>query len=266
MKITTGPFRGIEINTNEIGVYIPYGSTEPAKHYWMTPYRMRHFLEKYPPSEGYGIRIQHSPGPFDLPDYRKQEPQHAPLVQPTHLFIASFVHRDVVLAQASTLAIIDGPSAWERGEDIARGRLLAACGLPTWIDEPNVSDARSPASKVSTTIPLAMPSIHSPQASHQPQEPASGAVADQDGPSKPAVKIIEFPPGDAVRDHEVRDDNAPAMISTSINTNLRDQILQLSKFLNVPVPKIETTEQAKTFYRELLIMQSNPGASSARGG
>lgn len=259
MQINTGPFKGLTIPEHEIGTYSSYPDAE-EKRYWTTAARTRHFLDKFPMTEGYAITVSHSHGPFDLPDYRKAAASGEIQIQPTHLFIATFSRNGVVLNQASALVIIDAPSAWEKGEDIARGRLYAACGLPTWIDESDSTRNYGNRPRQHQT-PLVQP-----QHAAAVTPDAIGVVGESttDEPAAieaaPSADVIPHPAAASTTATVRSADSQPSGIGPAVNDNLREQIIQQAAVLKVEIPSITTNAQAKEFYKKLLVQASAGGS------
>lgn len=127
--IKAGPFTGVTVQEEDL-IFLP-GESGMAIEWWPAHVRTPLFLDRFPPQDGWTIEIGAERGPFDLPDYRTPTlGAEGPVVQPTQLFTAALKRAGQVVNQASSLEIIDGPKAWERGETNARGRLYDALGLP----------------------------------------------------------------------------------------------------------------------------------------
>lgn len=270
MRIEKGPFAGIEIPDAELS-YLPNadGTTVP---FWATHHRTPIFLERFKIEEGWQVVVETNVGAFDLPDTRQMS--STPLVQPTQLFVAKLIRGGAVHAQASTLAIIDGPSAWERGETTARGRLYEASGLPGFLraesaaDTPRATqptasrtlipveiqpvpvDASSRSSRQDAEPVRPMEAVVQPQVSEQHQEPE--ADGERDGTvSTPAVDVA--PASTTVVAMPQREDVlGKGNIARNVDGNLREQIIVLAEAGRYRIPVIADNVAAKAFYKRLL--------------
>lgn len=266
MKIEKGPFAGTEIPSNEL-ISLP-NSDGTNSDWWPTPNRTPVFLDKFRHSEGWSIEIRHEPGPFNLPDYRNAVAGQA-TVQPTQLFVAVLMKDGRVVNQASSLEIIDGSKAWERGETNARGRLYEAMGLPgsprnflhQLLGDRKHDNPLSSAAGV-TIIPIAAPkaqasgSTAAPIATAAP-EPAPVANADvATTATSPAPTPVETPAAatDVPQPQEPSTPaaKAPAPQPSTINANLLKQIQVQAKIKGKEVPTFADNDAAKAFLKELL--------------
>jgi len=277
MKIDKGPFADTEIPEGEI-THIQ--TSDGLLPFWPTEARTPVFLEKYSPEMGWQILVETASGGFDLPDTRNlDQHQQSVLVQPTQMFVVKLVKDDKVYSQGSTLAIIDGPSAWERGESVARGRMYAASGLPGFLKLfPNTTDSSKGARNIptveatSTTIPLVITPIateSSSRGARDEEEPGSAVDLGQSNITGDTASRTDSQVSDLTASAEPTQTPAAAAtvlkhpaakadrlgkknIGKEVDENLREQIIVLSESMNVPIPVIETSAEARDFYKKLL--------------
>lgn len=268
MRIEKGPFSGTEIPDTELS-YIPNadGTTVP---FWATHHRTPLFLERFKIEDGWQVIVETNPGGFDLPDTRQMTA--APLVQPTQLFVAKLIRGGVVHSQASTLAIIDGPSAWERGETTARGRLYEASGLPGFLRAEQLGDltrSQQQTSAVKTTIPIEIQPIpvdSSSRSSRMDEEQALPVLTDvQPQPSEQSSEAVMTTAAEptttvdpvqavstVVRMPQREDVLGKGNIAKTVDGNLREQIIVLAEAGRYRIPVIADNAAAKAFYKRLL--------------
>lgn len=271
MKIERGPFAGTQIPENELSVIYNHDGT--TTDWWPVANRTPVFLEKFPPHEGWSIEVRREPGPFNLPDYRNAVGSEV-TVQPTQLFVVVLLKDGVVVNQASSLEIIDGGKAWERGETNARGRLYEAMGLPGSTKpflHQLLGDAKQPERPVSTAagvtiIPIATPkpSTDAPaiaptgvapvdEAAPLPSAAATDAPVVSNAPVAPPASP-EQPAQDTATPTTSRStgSNTATPQSSSINANLLKQIEVQARIKGVDVPAFADNAAAKVFLRDLL--------------
>lgn len=296
MKIEKGPFAGTEIPENEITfVLMANGDDVP---FWQTHCRTPIFLDKFPSSDGWQVIVENHAGPFNLPDTRRADGINVEiLVQPTQLFVAKLIKDGSVYSQASLLAIIDGPSAWERGETTARGRLYEANGLIGFLPKnmqglPPVRRASEQLPEVSPgkadVIPMSVAAVSTTSSSRnsmsdEEEEQATTAAADPTPAQESSVDTAASPAADAATDNqqepnqvqaeasEVRSSNVVPHprnqgdnigrrnIAKGVNENLREQIIYLAEANGTQIPMITDNKEAKQFYKQLL--GASPSAS-----
>lgn len=296
MKIEKGPFAGTEIPENEITFMLMANGDDVP--FWPTHTRTPLFLDKFSPDDGWQVIVESHAGPFNLPDTRRADGTNFEiLVQPTQLFVAKLIKDGSVYSQASMLAIIDGPSAWERGETTARGRLYEANGLIGFLPK-SMSGVPSPARRASeqapevspTTadvIPMSVAAVQGTSSSRrsineEDEAQAATAEADQtpaqessvDTNAEPAAAteeqqepiLVQAEASEAGRTNVVqhpknREDNIGRRnIARGINDNLREQIIYLAEASGTQIPVISDNKEAKAFYKQLL------GANSSATG
>lgn len=166
------------------------------------------FLETFPPDEGWGVISEHRAGDFSLPDPYTLSEAGQPVPQPTEWITMKLVDpAGRVVAQATSLAIINGPKAFERGETVARGRLYEALGLPKTtapiVDEPQrhadrpTQEAAAPERPLLTSV-TAMPVITPSAPPAPPAQPAQSTEAPtsvngraEELPKRSTIKQIE---------------------------------------------------------------------------
>jgi hypothetical protein len=268
MKIDKGPFAGTEIPTNELIAIPNHDGTN--SDWWPTANRTPVFLDKFRHAEGWSIEIRHEPGPFNLPDYRNAVQGQA-TVQPTQLFVAVLMKDGRIVNQASSLEIIDGGKAWERGETNARGRLYEAMGLPgspkpflhQLLGDRKIDNPVSTAAGV-TIIPIAAPKAQAPAPSVAPivattAEPAPVPSADA-APAAASPTPASNEPAVKATEAQVPQTPAPpakesASQPSTINANLLKQIQVQARIKGVEVPTFADNDAAKAFLKGLLTPQ-----------
>lgn len=231
------------------------------------------FLDTFPPDEGWGVITEHKAGDFSLPDPFTLDASGQPIPQPTEWVTAKLVDPvGRVVAQATSLVVINGPKAFERGETIARGRLYEALGLPRTtapvVDEPEKRAHRcdpqpaKPAPVVeqpapsSTETPLlaaveALPSGRRPgygpapaaappmaaKAEEQASETAQSAVDSSTQPTEPA-------PAQSSPAAKTSDGAPPKRSTLKV-------IERQAKSRGIQVPAFTTEDEAAGFLRQL---------------
>lgn len=152
MNLTHGPFKGIEIGDGELRPLTNQTTDEIIQRdgkdvmIWGVHYRTQHVLEKFPPEEGWAIRVTNEPGPFNIPDpytlVSDASGNQVPAMQPTVLFTAQLLGPKAnVIAEASLLKVINSHWAWQSGQSSVRGALYDALGLSVSFDH---SDSAEP--------------------------------------------------------------------------------------------------------------------------
>ena len=264
MQIIKGPFRGIDIPDHEITVI-----GDDLVPFWGTSYRTPLFLERFPPTDGWQVILDYCPGPIDLPDIRDASiPRSDVLVQPTQLFIAKLLRNGCIINQASVLAIIDGPSAWERGETTARGRLYEAMGLPGILKitghETNVGNQLSGFARPVPGLPLVLPiaAAAEPDSNATTVSTVAITAAEPKGPevappdqSQKADTVISSSPMETVAtlpEANSRPFTATSTIASSVNSNFRDQIVILASTRKIACPTIANNAEAKAWLKDNL--------------
>lgn len=145
------------------------------------------FLEKFPPDKGWQLQVVSSMAPLDMPAYRNAGGQPCPAM----FFQASLTSpTGVTIATASTLWVIDGPTAYEKGETNARLRLYQACGLQTAFE--SVGPASAPPSGGTGSAAPVIKATSEPERSYdrksdgKTEAPVAAAPAVSD---EPAVEV-----------------------------------------------------------------------------
>lgn len=232
MKINNGPFAGTIVPAHELQTLFNYDGT--TTDWWPVAFRTPVFLDKYSPSDGWCIEVRNEQGSFNLPDYRNGVGGEI-LTQPTQLFVATLKRNGIIVNQASSLEVIDGAKAWERGETNARGRLYEAMGLPGSTKTISPSDNAFPSGGSNVTaLPVRMPGLQSPkEVDHVEGEALSSA------------------PPETTSTHEQPSDQ-PEKPKTNAMANLLQQINTMAKIKGIVVPDLSDLEAAKSFYRDLL--------------
>lgn len=276
MKIESGLFSGIVIPESEI-VFLRNDSAD-ATPWWAPVFRTPHFIQKFSPLDGWSVIVNAKPGEFNLPDYENTQAGEKPPVQPTQLFEATLVKEGIVYATASSLEIIDGEKAWERGETNCRGRLYEALGLPGSLKGtvPAPGNAQKNTTKPGqkpplVVVPMAAAPAQTDQVQQQPavtlvEVQAQQHVTDSDSASEtpsdqsePESTTTEATSADVTPTTPVQ--SGPIQHAPGINANLLSQIERQARLVGVPVRSLSSNDDAKKFFAELL-SQSNTKAAS----
>lgn len=279
MKIESGLFAGIEIPESEIAFLRNDNGDTTA--WWAPAFRTPHFIQKFSPLDGWAVIVNAKAGEFNLPDYANTPDGSAPPVQPTQLFEAKLVKEGVVFATASSLEIIDGEKAWERGETNCRGRLYDALGLPGALKggnaNPSTGTSANKGNKGGTSIgkpPLVVvPMTAAPAQTDQAHQPAVTLVEVQAQPISDINTIPETPTDQREPESTTTDATNADVTPTSpvqagpiqhapgINSNLLSQIERQARLVGASVRSLASNDDAKKFFAELLT-QSNTKAAS----
>lgn len=235
MEITQGPFKGTPIPAEEI-VFITNPDTMEETAWWPVAARTQVFLEKFAPQDGWSVEVENGPGPFNLPDYRNQIAGQEAVLQPTWLFTTTLKHNGVIVNQASSLEVIDGPKAWERGETNARGRLYDSMGLPG-----NVGRSRPrggvPLAVVKTEAPVITPVLEDNSAQTTDSSAVEAEASQPDAPSQ-------------VSQGSEAKAQAPGQ---AIDRNLLQQIHTMARIKGIQVPaSFADAAEAKQFLKDVV--------------
>ncbi len=256
MLTRQGPFAGVEVQTRDLfdvkdhegnlmmrDGQIVRGVPVAA----LTPI----FLELFDPKEGWGVTTEHRSAEYTLPDPWTLDELGRPLNQPTEWITVSLVAPNGrTVAQASSLAIVNGPKAFERGETIARSRLYEALGLPR-TTAPLVEEG-APAS-IALPKPVAEP-VDQAQSGKRP-----GVVALPSGHSTRAIEAPATPVAEPLIATVVTTVVEKAHVESEgdylSGPPKRSTLAQLSrqaKLRGRAVPSFSTEQEARAFQRELL--------------
>lgn len=130
ISIQNGPFEGTFFDQGE--TYLAETDDGSVRYGVHLSRLTQQFLTVFKPSEGWSVSIEGEIKPFDMVPLPNRDPaavdpgQHVP----TALFVASLRNsQGRVIATASTLWTLRGPTEWEKGETNARLRLYDAVGL-----------------------------------------------------------------------------------------------------------------------------------------
>lgn len=281
MKIESGLFSGIVIPESEIAFL--RNDSGDATPWWAPVFRTPHFIQKFSPLDGWAVIVNAKAGEFNLPDYANTPDGSAPPVQPTQLFEAKLVKEGIVFATASSLEIIDGEKAWERGETNCRGRLYDALGLPGALKggnaNPSTGTSANKGNKGGTStgkpplvvVPMTAAAAQIDQVQQQPavtlvEVQAQQHVTDSDSASEtptdhsePESTTTEATSADVTPTTPVQ--SGPIQHAPGINANLLSQIERQARLVGVPVRSLSSNDDAKKFFAELL-SQSNTKAAS----
>ncbi len=233
IKIESGLFTGTEIPDNQV-VTLTDDNNQPLFkadgnliQYWPAMYRTPIFLTKFSPLDGWGIEIEHKQSPFQFQS-RFPSRDGSIVVQPTIYLTATLTKDGKTIAQASSLATIEGPKSFEAAESIVRGRLYDALGL----SYPRYQEIDTPASeprKTATVTP-----ISAPAKAPAPAEPSETTASEP---------VSEATPPQA---------EAPAQVAGSIERNLMSQITLQCNKKGIEVPILANNDEAKKFLTDLL--------------
>jgi len=205
--IKQGPFAG-----TEIPVDATRAAVEGSGVWWSPRDRTPSVLDRFPPEAGWGITVTRQPSDLLMPAMCQQtnkyytDPTGSTMRFPTVYVDAALVREDgKVVAQAGTLVILDGPRAFEQGENNARNRLYEALGLcgAHDIDEfaedpaakpPVIKDSPSSTANVSSINPMsgvrAVPSTNR----HHQDAPVAAVLLPAKEPAPQAAVKAEAPP------------------------------------------------------------------------
>lgn len=128
--VPAGPFKGISANAGEIAQKFDHNS---CRDYlvWDTHARTRHFLDVFPPKEGWRIEVTEENLGFKMLDAFTLDPQGRPLYIDAWRFTATLKDSDGnIVNNGSTIQLMNCPMALEMGETRARSKLYQALGLP----------------------------------------------------------------------------------------------------------------------------------------
>lgn len=199
ITITKGPFKGETFDASRTAM----ATDENGNSYLQLRFAdaTQAFLEKFPPTDGWQLVITSTLATLDMPAYRRNDGVQYPAM----LYQASLLSpNNVTIATASTLWVIDGPTAFERGETNARMRLYQALGLQIHFNgtppAAPTKDSSTPVKVVPTSEPPRGPRQAKPAPAVAAPEPAQADAAEADAAS----------PTDPVSE-----DSAPAEASTA---------------------------------------------------
>lgn len=269
MKIESGLFAGIEVPESEI-TFLRNDGGEPTP-WWAPMFRTPHFIQKFSPLDGWAVIVNAKAGEFNLPDYSNATPGAQPPIQPTQLFEARLVKEGIVFATASSLEIIDGEKAWERGETNCRGRLYEALGLPGAVKGANAGVTSPTQVKghktAKTAAPVVVPMAGTPTPATQPQHVVTTQATEPDSSPEPVVEaapVVEQVIPEPVASIAVDNSTAPPATvqhAPGINANLLSQIERQARLVGLPMRSLASNEDAKKFFAELLKQSSTKVAS-----
>lgn len=303
--IQGGPFDGLKVPASEL--YEMYNDGVPQidkdgkiAMYWDLAARTQHFLSVFKPTDGWCVRIKAERVDVWLTDKRThvidEQGREVYAQQPTVNFTAALINpAGQVVATASALAMINGLSAWEKGEGKARSRLCSALGLtiPSARDDDELrpsdkqTDAPSKGDGVASVTPLNLDDSDPSKGSESQVETATKGKADeatsedaeakaetpepQKGKSKKAkTKKAEVEdvkePDKATKTAEAEPkSNEGATPSSDINKNLLRQAQHRAKLQRVDVPEFANNGELQVFMQGLLKNSSSKNASNGAG-
>lgn len=217
------------------------------------------FLEKFPPTDGWQLQVVSSMAPLDMPAYRSGDGTPCPAM----FFQASLMSPSgVTIATASTLWVIDGPTAYEKGETNARLRLYQAAGLQTSFDIPGSTPQAMGASSGAPTItPTSEPERsydRNPKA--KAEQPAAAAPAASDEQPVQEDAQTSIPEAQAETTEGEREQPAQEAKATKTATpanpdapskSLLKSIETQCKMRGVQMPELATKADAMAFLKSL---------------
>lgn len=232
IKIESGLFSGTEIPDNQV-VTLTDDNNQPLLRadgnliqYWPAMYRTPIFLSTFSPLDGWGIEIENKPSTFQFQS-RYPSRDGSIIVQPTIYLTATLTKDGKTIAQASSLATIEGSKSFEAAESIVRGRLYDALGLsyPRYQEvETQAPEPRKSASVTSLPVPAKAPAI-AESTDTTASEPVSEASPQTE---------------------------APAPVAGSIERNLMSQITLQCNKKGIEPPILSNNDEAKKFLTDLL--------------
>lgn len=247
LKIENGLFSGTVIpetqivtltDDNNLPIFKSDGS---LIQYWPSFYRTPIFLEIFTPLQGWGILIETSDSKFQFPS-RFPSRDGALVFQPTLYITAKLMKDGQIIAQATSLATMEGSKSLEAAESIARGRLYDALGLsfPRY-QEP------APVSPSATDHVKPVPSNTVTQIkSIEPKEDAQDI--------KP--ELPEAATSNEVVVETKANSTKVGKVNGDIERNLLQQVILQCNQRGVDVPSFESNSDAKAFLLSLLKKQA----------
>lgn len=213
------------------------------------------FLDTFPPTEGWAVLTDHQPGCFNLPDPYTVDGHGKPIPQPTEWITVRLLDpQGRVVAQATSLVIINGPKAYERGETIARGRLYEALGLPR-STAPVVEDLPTAGKTPAATTATATTASTQPSATASGLQAAVKALPSGKRPTDVAPvaprEVAPTPPGPSAEQEAADDGNTQASPNDPPKRSTLKVIERQAKVRCVSVPSFRTEQEAAAFLRQL---------------
>ncbi|MES1927439.1 hypothetical protein [Salinisphaera sp. T31B1] len=210
--------------------------------------RLPSFLEAYPPSQDYQVRIEyldpieakpglsalyqtaiaggHNPADIGLP----------PITGNTMIFRAELVSpNDKIIGSASALVLIQEYKDWEKGETAARQRLLASLGFGGEVFDNDEGRDQRGQGFTPAPVPAAAPSDKS----------SSAAVVPIKGKSQPTPAVVE-------PSVESTSQKPQAATESSIPQALVRQIDHQSALKGIDVPEYSNHAEAKAVLKQLI--------------
>lgn len=214
--------------------------------WWPVARRTPYFLERFPPEQGWQVRITHETGKFELPDH--QQTSRFPAV----LSKAELIDpQGRVVATATKLIPITGPDALEGGETQLRGRLYEALGLIGTIRPADELDRRgiarsNIASRAPAPAPVAASTERAPDIAGakttEAAPVAAASVAEEAPPPSPSASRPER----QLRAVGSRRHAAPAGISPK----LHNAVVAIAKLRKIDAPEFTTDAAAQAWLNE----------------
>lgn len=263
ITITKGPFKGETFDASRTAL----ATDENGNSYLQLRFAdaTQAFLEKFPPTEGWQLVITSALATLDMPAYRRNDGVQYPAM----LYQASLIApSNATIATASTLWVIDGPTAFERGETNARMRLYQALGLQIHFNgTPQAApakDSSAPLKVVATSEPPRGPRQATPAPAADAPAPAQVAAADADAASPADTANENNAPAEASTDDAApAADTAtpePTPVAAAVEAptgndapskSLLKSIETQCRMRGVKMPVLTTKVEAMTFLRSL---------------
>lgn len=252
LKIESGLFSGVVIpdsqvvtltDDNNLPVFKSDGS---LIQYWPAMYRTPLFIEKFSPIDGWGVTIETSDSQFQFPS-RFPSRDGSTVFQPTLFITAKLMKGGEVMAQATSLATVEGSKSLEAAESIVRGRLYDALGLSFPRYEEPARIAQNTATEVVKPVPSSkknVTQIKPTESSNDTQEVK--AELPQSPATSSEVVVVETKTESPKADK----------VNGNIERNLLQQVIIQCNQKGVDVPSFESNQDAKTFLMSLLKKQA----------
>jgi hypothetical protein len=277
-KIAAGPFKGIGPGAAEMRPLLdrnrqPVIRDGKTVEVWSMHAKTPHALDVFKPLEGWGIVVNATPGPFEIPDPRTPQAD-APTgqaMQPTMIFTAELINPEGrVLANASVLCIINSTFSWTDGISFARSKLYVALGLmmpndpgeePPATETPSGKSTAPVAGVAAISAPIRQDKL--PAAAQAVIEQVVGASAPVDAPAVDATQVEATPASaatytprevsaDVVSIKPVATNAAANAANPALNKNLLRQAEHRAKLQRTEVPLFANDDEIRAFCKNLL--------------
>ena len=265
LKIENGPFNGTEFQKSD--TYESYNDDGISRSNVVLAKLTQMFLSVFSPIEGWAVTISGELEKLDLVPLNYERSDHAPQHVPTAIFTAKLINpTGVVVATASTLWTIDGPTAWEKGETNARTRLYEAVGLQSKFSSDFGASSNTTRAKLH-----AVPAVEQRRVVVKPAEPEPDATSKMDeakvdevkqAASQESKEVAEAPSNDETPDaaKPVVESEPSHQGEISLDGDLDpeappaamlSQIDRLAKLMGKTVPTLKTRAEATDYLKRL---------------